>query len=852
MWSVTIKGLLAHKVRLGLTALAILLGVAFVSGTYILTDTMNRAFDSLFETVNRGVAVVVQGEPKFKATGPGGESAGPGERVPASVLDQVRTVPGVKAAEGDLSGYAQAVGTDGKPVSTGGAPTFGGSWISDPDLAVATLRQGHPPTNASEVAVDANTANKGSITLGDRIQVLLQGPPIRASVVGIFGYGEGGKEDTLGGATFIAFDPATAQKVLNGGGKFDSIRVAADQDVSPDTLRSKIAAVLPSGFEANTGQQQAASDSQDVKDQLKFLTIALLVFAGIALFVGAFIIFNTFSILLAQRTRELALLRALGATPGQVARSVVLEAAIVGLVASAVGVVAGFGIAIGLKGLLAAIGAELPSTTTQLQPRTIIVAMVVGTVTTLVASVGPALRASRVPPIAALRDTQPTASAWSPRRTIAGLVVLVAGIAALAYGLFGGTKNAAAMVGLGAALVFFGVAILSPLFARPIARVIGAPLARLGISGRLGRENASRNPRRTASTSAALMIGLALVGFVSIFAASLKASASQALEETLKADYIVSNTQFQPFSQDVAARLRADSRFSGVVEFRTGLFGLNGKAQTVTGANTASLPATTNVGISSGSFTNLGVNQILVFKNTATDHGWRRGSVIPAEFARTGRQNLTVAGIYDDDRLLGSYVVSLATFERNFSPSEQLDQFVLLKTAPGVSQAEAKAAVTATTKAFPNVRIQDQAEFRQTQADLIDQILVFVTALLGLALIIALFGIVTTLALSVFERTREIGLLRAVGMSRRQTRSMIRWESVIIAVFGALLGIAVGIFFGWAMVQALKDQGITVLAFPVGQLLLYVVLAGIAGVLAALLPARRAARLDVLRAITTE
>jgi putative ABC transport system permease protein len=521
-------------------------------------------------------------------------------------------------------------------------------------------------------------------------------------------------------------------------------------------------------------------------------------------------------------------------------------------VASAVGILAGFGIAIGLQGLLKALGAELPTTTTQFLPRTIIVAMIIGTVTTLVASLGPALRASRVPPIAALRDALPTAPTFSARRTIAGSVVLAAGVAVLLSGLFGGGSNAAAKVGFGAALVFFGVAVLSPLIARPLARTIGAPFARLGIAGRLGRENASRNPRRTSSTAAALMIGLALVGFVSIFAASLKASAADVLGKTLKADYIVSNPQFLGFSTDVAKRLADEGSFSAVTEFRAGVFGLRGIAQTVSGVSAATLGDVANVGMSSGRFTDLAAGELLVDRKTATAHGWRVGDTVRAEFSRTGARDLRLVGIYEDDQLLGSYLVSLETFEANFSESLQLDQVVLLKTAPGVSQSDAKAAITSVTKRFPNVRIQDQVEFRKTQADAVNKVLAFVILLLLLALIIALFGIVNTLALSVYERTREIGLLRAIGMSRRQTRSMVRWEAVIIAVFGAVLGIAVGAFFGWAMVQALKDQGVSKLAFPVGQLVIYVVVAGIAGVVAAILPARRAAKLDVLRAITTE
>ncbi len=847
MWRATIKGLWAHKVRLGLTALAVVLGVAFVSGTYILTDTMNRAFDSLFETVEKGVAVDVSGIPKFKANGPGGQDAGSAERVPGALLDQIKAVPGVRAAEGSLGGYAQMVDKHGKAITTGGAPTFGFSWVYDKDLATVTLTQGQPP-RGSQVAIDAGTARKYGFRVGDPITVLLQGPAFHGTVSGIFRFGTA---NNLLGATIASFDPATAQQALGGHGNWDDVLVAADRGVAPSDLASQIEKILPQGFQAKTGQQAAAENSATIKKGLSFFNIVLLVFAGIALFVGAFIIFNTFSILIAQRTRELALLRALGASPAQVRRSVLVEALIVGLVASAVGLLAGFGIALGLKGLLKLFGLELPTTSSQLLPRTVIVAIVVGTITTLVASIGPALRAARVRPIAALRDAGPASDRVSRRRILSGAVVLVAGIAALLAGLFAGPRNPAAFVGLGAALVFFGVAILSPLVVRPVAGLLGAPLRRMGISGRLGSENAMRNPRRTASTASALMIGLALVAMVSILAASIKASTNDVLERTLRADYLVSGGGgFQPFSQDVAASLRRTGAFSAVEEFRTGVFGLKGNATQLGGADPALIEKVADLPMSAGSLNAVGRDDLLVYSRTAKDNGWRVGSMVTVQFARTGTQHLRVVGIYTDNTLFGNYLVSLQTYDANYTL--HLDQFVLAKTAPGTSAARAGAALRSVGKAFPNVSIQDQAQFRQTQAKQINQLLGLVTALLGLAILIAFFGIVNTLALSVYERTREIGLLRAVGLSRRQARTMVRWEAVIMAVFGAVLGMAVGIFFGWTMVRALHDQGLTVLAFPGGQLLLYIVIAGLIGVAAAAWPARRAAKLDVLRAITTE
>jgi putative ABC transport system permease protein len=845
MWRATLKGILAHKLRLALTALAVVLGVGFVAGSYVLTDTMGHAFDGLFAQIDTGVAVVVEGIPKFTDSGPGGGESGLAERVPASVLDRIRQVPGVRVAAGDLSGYAQLVDKRGKAVTTGGAPTLGVTWEDDPTLNPLRLREGSPPRGPGQIVVDAATASKYDFHVGDRVKVLLQGPPMEATITGIAGFGE---SDSLLGATLVAFDPQTAQQALQGNGRWDDIRVAGLPGVSATDLRDRIQHVLPRGYEAKTGSQAAQSSSEDIKKNLSFFNIALLVFAGISLFVAAFTIFNTFSILVAQRTRELALLRALGASARQVRRSVLAEAVIVGVIASAVGLGFGLVIALGLEGLLKAFGIGLPTTTLQVLPRTIVVALIVGTVTTVVASVVPAFRASRVSPMAALRDQQTGVSGSIRRRVLAGALVTLAGVGALMLGLFGSTSNGASLVGLGAAGVFLGVAMLGPLVARPMAAAIGWPLRR--ISGRLGRENAMRNPRRTASTASALMIGLGLMAFVSIFAASIKASADRTLRDTLKGDYIVSTSQFVGFSPAVADALRSNPAFSAVEEFRQGSFGVNGSGEFLTATDPATLTRVADVKMLSGSVAALGDGSVLISKKTADAHGWAVGDVVRAQFARTGRQNLHVAGVYDNNDLLGGYVVSLGTYERDFI--QQLDQNVLVTVAPGVSGADAKQAVQRVAGQFPGVRIQDQAQFRQTTEKQVDQLLGLIVALLGLAVVIALFGIVNTLALSVFERTREIGLLRAVGMARRQVRAMIRWESVITAVFGAVLGVAVGVFFGWAMVQALHDSGVTVLSIPGRQLVLFIVVAALGGVLAAALPARRAARLNVLEAISTE
>ncbi|MGH2735405.1 MAG: ABC transporter permease, partial [Actinomycetota bacterium] len=575
----------------------------------------------------------------------------------------------------------------------------------------------------------------------------------------------------------------------------------------------------------------------------------------IALFVGAFIIFNTFSIVVAQRTREFGLLRAMGATGSQILRAVVIESAIVGVVASLIGLGAGALIAVGLQNLLRAFGSDLPSTTLQFQPRTIVVAMLVGVGVTMLASIAPARRAARISPMAALREASPQTTRWSRRRMFAGGGLTAAGIGLLALGLFGDPGNPAAIVGLGAAVVFFGVASLSPLFAGPLARAIGAPMTRLfHMPGKLARNNADRNPKRTASTAAALMIGLALISMVGILAATIKASTTAIIDENLKADFIISNTGTAgpvPFSPEIARDLAQKPELAAVSPLRYKEFRFEGRQQFIGGVDPATIGEVTDLGVEQGAVEDISDGGLLIADAVASDEGLEVGDTVEVNLSTTGIQEMTVDGIFANVEIVGPpFLVSLETWAQNFD--DELDTTVYAVAAEGVSTSEARTAVEATTADFPNVDVENQAEFRDKQAASIDQLLGLITALLSLALLIGVLGITNTLALSVFERTRELGLLRAVGMSRRQARAMVRWEAVIIAIIGALLGLAVGTFFGWALVQALADDGLSELAFPVGQLVTYVVLAGVAGVLAALPPARRAARLNVLQAISQE
>jgi len=852
MWRATFKSLLAKKLRFALTALSVVLGVGFVAGTFVLTDTMNAAFDQLFDQAAGTSDVIVRSVSAFttEQAGPGGGASSDREPIPASVLPLVKSVTGVALVGGDVQGTAQMVdpATD-EPIGGFGPPTIGSNW-NDVSSGTVTIRDGAEPTGLDDVAIDAATAKKFQFAVGQQIQILFAEGTGEFTISGILSFGDA---DNLAGATLAIFDTTTAQKVLGKKGVFDTISVVGDESVPASELRADIQEVLPDGVEAVTSATVADEQSQALKEGLGFFRIALLVFAFIALFVGAFIIFNTFSIIVAQRTRELALLRALGASRAQVMASVVVEALLVGLFAAVVGIVAGIGIAMGLKGLLGVFGIDLPSTSIQLLPRTIVVSLLVGTVVTVVASVLPARRAARVAPIQALRESGDTVapSGTLRRRLILGVAVTALGTAALASGLFGGGSNAGAMVGLGAAVIFIGVAMLSPLAARPVAGTLGAPLKRLSMQGKLGRENAMRNPRRTASTAAALMIGLGLVSMVAILSASLKASFDTALTETLRADYMLTTSSFTSFGSEAANEVRDLPEVQAVSEFRQNGFRIDGTTAFVTAIEPATLDAVVSIDLLEGDLADLSrPDTIMVHEDIAVANGWAVGDEIPAQFATVGDAPLTLVGIYGDNRLAGDYLISTDTYATYYT--EQLDTFVLVKASPDVPPGQAKAAIEGAVKGFPNVQVQDQAAFREQQAGFIDQLLGLVTALLLMSILIALFGIVNTLGLSIYERTRELGLLRAVGMSRRQVKRMIRWEAVIIAVFGAVLGIAIGVLFGWALQQALADEGVTSLQIPVVQLLVYLVFAGLAGVLAAIWPARRAAKLNVLEAISYE
>ena len=844
MRKATIRSLLAHKLRLALTGLAIVLGVGFVAGTLILSDTLNATFDTLFKGVDSGIDVRVRSKKSFSEQ----QNSDERQPLPASLLPEVRRIDGVKAAAGEAEGKAILIDHKGKAITPRGPPTLGVTFTDVAGLSPFTVKDGRRPTNGNEVAIDAATAKKHGFRVGERVRVLLNGPAREFTLVGVF---KVGSADTLLGATVTAFDPSTAQQVFDHPGQFSFINVKGADGVSKTQLRSQVDAALGGRYDALTGEQLAKEDASSVQQGIQFFSIFLLVFAGIALFVGTFMIANTFSIIVAQRTRELALLRALGAARRQVMASVLGEALVTAVVASLAGLAFGIGTSFGIRALMDAIGFGLPPGSLVLSPRTFVVALLVGIVVTVISAAAPARRATRVAPIEALRDSGvPTGTTGSRRRFLLGSATTILGGGALARGLVVGGASALKYVGLGVFLVFMGVAFLGPVLARPVARIVGAPLVRLfRLPAKLARENAIRNPRRTASTAAALMIGLALVTFVSVLSASVKTSTTNTIDKEFGADYTVTAGGFgEGFTPTVASDLAKLPELATVTGVRPGQFKLDGATKQLAGVETDKLAELLHLKIVSGHAPRGPESGLLVSEKQARDHRWTVGSPVKVEFARTGVQPIPVAGIYAKNDLAGAYLLTLGDFARNYTAIN--DNMVVIKAAPGVSPARSRAAVERVLHRYPNLTVRDATELKAQAARQINQLLGVVTALLAMAILIALLGIVNTLALSIFERTRELGLLRAVGMGRRQVRSMIRCEAVIISVFGALLGLVVGVFFGWALVAALHSRGVSSLTVPGGQLVVFVVLAGLAGVVAAVLPARRAARLDVLTAIS--
>ncbi|WP_104523626.1 ABC transporter permease [Blastococcus atacamensis] len=842
MWRTTWRNLLAHKLRLAFSGLAIVLGVAFVSGTMIFTDTLNRTFTALFESTAADVSVHPAAAFATGVTGPGGGV----DRLPSAVVGQVRAVDGVAAAEG----YVRTEGVyvldqDGEVLDTGGAPGVGISWFEERALSPSELVDGRAPEREGEVALDRATAERTGYAVGDRVSLLTPGPRVEAVVVGVFTFGEDGG---LAGASLTAFDLGTAQAMLGLGDEFTGIDVRTAQGNPDEQVRDRIAAAVGDDYDVTTAQEQADERAAALEEGLSFITVLLTAFAGIALFVGSFIILNTFSMLVAQRTRELALLRALGAGRGQVTRSVLVEALVLGVTGSTLGVLGGFGIASALRAMFSTFGLTLDGGLV-LSASTVAWSYAVGVLVTLVAAYLPARRAAATPPVAAMREDHVTVERSLRRRTLVGTVATVVGVTGLVGSFLVDGGTAAQLVGIGGLGLVLAVIALSPVLARPFARSVGAVLPRLwGTTGHLARQNAQRNPRRIAATASALMVGLALVTAFSILGASANASVDKLIGTSLRADFVVSTAVGQPFTPEVAERLRSVDSVDAVTQVRFGSALLADEETLIAAVDDTTLDRTLGLDYSDGGSAELAGSGLLVDQPTADRHGWAVGDTVEMVTPTGQAAELTVGGIFASNQAVAPALVSLETFTA--TGGSDLDRYLYLDVADGAEQS-VRSAVQAAIDPYPVVTLKDRDEFADEQKGQVDQILMLINALLVLSVLIAVLGIVNTLAMSVLERTREIGLLRAIGMTREQLRRTVRLESVLISVYGSVLGLLLGGLLGVSLTRALSDQGISELVVPGVRLALFLALGALIGVLAAVWPARRAARMEVLDAIAT-
>ena len=847
MLRATLKSLLSRKLRLVLSGLAVVLGVMAVSGALVVTDTLGRGFDSLFQTVFADLDVQVTGA---RAVGAADASQDPvNALIPASVVDTVKAVPGVRKAQGSIfEPGARAIGPDGKPIVSNGPPSFGVDWQGEGGLI--ELRSGRGPRAPDEVAINAGLAKTGNFTAGDRIDILTPAGRRTFTLVGVFGYT--GDRDSFGGETRVAFtEPVAQQLMLGRTGVFSGVDAEAADGVSQDELRDRIAAALGAGYTVRTGQEVADEQAAALGEFIGVIRSVLLGFAGVALLVGVFLILNTFSIVLAQRTRELALLRSLGASRGQVIRSVLVEAVVIGVIASTLGLAAGFGVAALLKMLMESqSGANLPIDGLTTPVSAVVAAYAVGIVVTVVAALLPAFRASRIPPIAAMRDAA-TPDKPLTALTAAGSVMAVAGVTTVGVALFGDAGLWALLAGV--LLTFVGVAMLTPVIARPVVSLLGAVLS-WSVPGKLGRHNSARNPRRTAITASALMIGAALVTGVSVVASSLTASIERLVTEDLGAELVISGPPSSgnaPASFDPAV-IDAASKVPGVAEavaVRTDAAQLGTDVTPVVAADLPALTTVFKLRATDGSLRALKSGEIAVDDEFAADHDLTVGSTVPLTIPRASQRDYTVVGVYEQTDLIPGPVLSVADAAAFRSPRATGGYLTL---ADGADADAVAAQVGALLADEPEVSVQDRSDFAAQQTSQVDTVVLMLYILLGLAIVIAVLGIVNTLALSIVERTRELGLLRAIGARRGQVRLMVVVESVVIAVFGALLGMAVGSGLGAAAVRALKDQGIPELSLPWASMGVFLALAVAVGLLAAAIPAVRASRINILDAISYE
>ena len=845
MWKLTRRGLWSHKRRLVGTSLAVVLGVAFLTATLTLIDTMRGGIDELIHHGNAEADVFVR-----NATEYGSDEMVERGRLDGSLAAELTRLDGVAAAAPSIEGFAQIIGSDGDPMGGNGPPTLASNWIDDPRFNPYQIVEGRAPAAPGEVVIDRRSARLGELAVGDGA-TLRTPDPLAVTVVGIAKYGS---VDSIAGATYVGFTLDEARQVLvDGADEVSTILVLGDEGISPVGLREIVSSALPPEAEALTGDEMIA-DTQDAveADFLGFFETFLLMFAAVALLVATFSIHNTFSILVAQRSRESALLRAIGASRGQVLRSICTEALALGVVASAIGLGAGIGVGYGLRALFESFGVELPNAGLVVTTGTIVTALVVGIVVTFLASVTPAVKGSRVAPLAALRENAIDRSGSSKWRAAFGAIALGGGIA-LTITAVTDSGGALSRAGLGALATLVGAVALGPVVARPVSAIVGLPLATFRGSGRLARRNAMRNPRRTSGSASALMVGTAVVALFTTVGASVKASVGDVIERSFDGDLVIVDESFSGagLSPLLADELLSLPEVAATATMTNAVVNVDGVDEYPTAVDPDRLAAVFDLDESSGVVADLQPGQIAVSDVYAVDHALAIGSTLTFDYSDGAGQTVEIAAVYRGGEIVGDIVMTRADWIPH--ASRVSDVAVLIDLAEGIDLAAGQAAVHVVADRLAAPDAQTGEEYVESVAAEVDQMLALVYGLLGLAVLIALMGIANTLSLSIHERTSELGLLRAVGQTRRQLRSTVRWEAVIVAIFGTIGGLGLGTFLGWGLIEAIAAQeGFGSFAVPLVPLATILAVAAAAGVVAAVRPARRAAKLDILSAIATD
>ncbi|MET9290570.1 FtsX-like permease family protein [Streptomyces sp. NPDC003077] len=848
MFRTAVRNVLAHKARLLMTVLAVMLGVSFVSGTLVFTSTVSDAMQTGARKDYAHVDVAVQPHTSDDTKG----KPGAPPRLSQALLDRVAQLPGAARATGTVSGFTGIADKDGKLIGSSFSAK-GGNYAQGPDgkdVRYPLVAGGVAPRGPGQVALDSKTAGRAGYKVGDTVRISVDGTVREVTVTSLFGTDDGG---VSAGGSLVLFDTATAQKLFTAPGEYDEIHVEAAPGTSQAALLSAVEKILPKDTaEARTGRALADEEAARIVENSNGMTTSLLIFAGIALFVGIFIIANTFTMLVAQRTKELALMRAVGASRRQVTRSVLIEAFVVGAVAGVVGMVVGIGVGAGLRALTASLG-TVPDGPLVVSPSTVVIALAVGVVVTMLAAWLPGRRAAKIPPVAAMSSVHaaPTTKSLVVRNTI-GAVLAGAGVAAV---LFATTMKGDGKLpmGMGAALLLVGVFVLTPLLSRPLVAAAAPVLRAFGISGRLARQNAVRNPRRTAATASALMIGLTLITGLTVIASSVQKGVDKMASDSIKADYVVNMVDYGPLSPDVEKKLAADPQVTSLSPLRNSPSRVDGKAERLVGVDGRVIGSLADLDFRQGSFAGLGdrgAHRAVVDADTAERHGWRLGSAFTVTYEDGRRGPLTVSGVYEPTDMFRGILLETATL----APHQKriTDTQVMVKTKDGPSEATKKSLIGALGK-NPAISVMDKKDVSNSIAQMITLLLNMLYGLLAMAVIVAVLGVINTLAMSVFERQQEIGMLRAIGLDRSGVKRMVRLESLTISLFGGVLGIGLGIFFGWAAGELIAQTiGTYELVLPWDRIGLFLLMAAVVGVLAAVWPARRAARLNMLAAIKAE